>query len=214
MQYFLWGGNRKLEQMLTLGGKDRGHHSMGVELFAGVADVLPDGVDAYAELPGNFNGAKSRRQLAEHLQLPWGERKFVGSARAGFIDRSLVEHVDEDDLVSVVGGDERDDGHPFAFPRGALHSYVGCGRNSPMLCCDDRWAVPAAEGCHPVVTNALRDVVTLPPKSILRLVAQDHLSLGIPENDVLFHVDGVGPVWGVLQPVEETGRNRFHLKRP
>ena len=124
MQYFPWGGSRKLEQMLTLDGKDRGHHSMGVELFAGVADVLPDCVDAYAELPGNINGAKSRRQQAEHLQLPWGERKFCESARAGFIGRSLVEHVDQYRPVIRVGGYERYHGDPLYLARCASSPNV------------------------------------------------------------------------------------------
>ena len=105
IQYFLWGRGRKLDQVLALGGKDRGHRAVGVELFAGVADVLPDGVDTYMQIYGNFNGTKSRRQQAKHFQLSRGERKFGESTRAGFIGRSLVEHVDEDGVVSVVGGD-------------------------------------------------------------------------------------------------------------
>ena len=105
MQYFPWGRSRKLDKVLALGGKDRGHRTVGVELFAGVADVLPDGVDTYMQICGNFNGTKHRRQQAEHLQLPRGERKFGQSARAVFIGRSLVKHVHADDVVSVVGGD-------------------------------------------------------------------------------------------------------------
>ena len=83
-----------------------------------------------------------------------------------------------------------------------------------MLCSDHRRAVPAAEGCHPVVTNSLRHFVTLAPESILRPMAQDHLRPEIPENDVLVHVDGIGPIWGTFQPVKETVRNSSHRKRP
>ena len=83
-----------------------------------------------------------------------------------------------------------------------------------MLCSDNRRAVPAAEGCHPVVANTLHHFVTLAPESILCPMAQDSLGLRIPENDVLVHVDGVGPVWGTFKPVQETGRNSFHLKSP
>ena len=104
MRYFL-KGTQGLEQVLALSRHNRGHHTVGVELFTCVSYVLANGVDADEQLACNLHGAKSRRKQPEDLQFPRGERKLGESARTGFIGRSLVEHVDEDDVVSVVGGD-------------------------------------------------------------------------------------------------------------
>ena len=50
-----------LEQVLALGGHDCGHHAVGMQLLAGVADVLADSVNTYVQLVGNLRRAKPQR---------------------------------------------------------------------------------------------------------------------------------------------------------
>ena len=60
----------KLDQAVSLCREDGGHHAVGVELFARVADVLANGVNAQEQLIGNILWAESLRQETQHLKLP------------------------------------------------------------------------------------------------------------------------------------------------
>ena len=64
-------------------------------------------------------------------------------------------------------------------------------------------AVPAAERSRAVNGVASHYLIAFPAKYILGDISEDPLSLGIPEHNILFEVDGVGAVWGAFQALQE-----------
>ena len=172
-----------------------------MELFAGVADVLPDGVNADEQSAGNVAGAVALREQAEYLNLPTCEGFQLQYISPGFVGMSLMEHVNQKDLIRIICGDERDQSNSLSRTRGALQSHVRYGRNLPKFGGGYGRAVSIAEWGRAVDGESLQDLIALPADDLLRLVSKNSLGFRVPGYDRLAEVDGKGSIWGGFESV-------------
>jgi hypothetical protein len=131
-----------------------------------------------------------------------GDRQGFALAGAGSLGGSFVEHVDQDGPVLVVVGYERDNRYLLSLSGGALHPGLGRGRDVSGPGGGYGRTVAGAERDGPFQRQALQDFVALPAQDLAGFKSQYSFCPGIPEDDVLFQVDGEGAVGGCFQPVQ------------
>ena len=184
------------------------HHAVGVELSAGVANVLADGVNADEEPVCNLLWTKSLRQQPEHLELPGCEpqarpgRWRIGFVNSQLVGRCLIKHMYEYDLVGFVGGDKRNDRNALVLAGGALHSDVRHGRDLSAPGRNDTRAVLDTDRSLSIESKSPHHFVAFATKNIVSFVSEDLFSLRIPEHYSLVEIDSVSPVRRGIQTVE------------
>ena len=70
------------------------------------------------------------------------------------------------------------------------------------------------KGGQAVEGPARHDLVAFSPKGIPGIVSQDMFGLGVPENDALIEINGVGSVWSILESGEQAHGDQRILSHP